>query len=44
MDIVGPVILTPLLELSYNEYDADDECDDLLDISGADGKVPNSLM
>jgi hypothetical protein len=29
--------------MTYDDYDADDECDDLLDLGGAEGKPPTSL-
>jgi len=34
---------SPLPEISYNDYDADDQCDDLSDLGGAEGKPPVSL-
>jgi len=35
--------LPPLPEISYDEYDADDECDDSSNLGGAAGKPPVSL-
>jgi hypothetical protein len=31
-------------EISYDEYDADDESDHSSDLGGAEGKLPVSLM
>jgi hypothetical protein len=37
------VDLPPLREISYEEYDADDQSDDSSDLGGAEGKPPVSL-
>ena len=41
-DIARIVDLPPLPEISYNNYDADDESDILLDFSSAERKPPVS--
>jgi len=42
-DVTGIVDLPSLPEMSYNEYDAADESNNLLDLGGAEGKPPISL-
>ena len=42
-DVTRIAELPPLLELSYDEYDADDESDDPSDLGGAEGKPPVGL-
>jgi len=42
-DVARIAELPPLLEMSYNDYDADDESDDSSDLGGAPGKPPVSL-
>jgi hypothetical protein len=43
MNIVGIADLPPLPLISYDEHDADYECDNLSDLGGAEGKAPISL-
>jgi len=42
-DVAGIADLPPLLEISYNEYDAADGGDDSSDLGSAEGKPPISL-
>jgi hypothetical protein len=42
-DVSGIADLSPLPELSYDEYDAAEESDDSSDLGGAEGKAPISL-
>jgi hypothetical protein len=42
-DVARIADLPPLPEISYDEYDADDECDHSSDLGGAEGKPPVSL-
>ena len=42
-DVAGIADLPPLPEITYDEFDADAESDDLLDLGGAEGKAPISL-
>jgi hypothetical protein len=41
--VAGIADLPPLPEISYDEFDADAESDDLSDLGGAEGKAPTSL-
>jgi len=43
-DVAGIADLPPLPEISYDQYDAEYESDDLSDLGGAEGKAPISLM
>jgi len=42
-DVVRIAELPPLLDLSYDDYDADDESNDSSHLGGAEGKLPISL-
>jgi len=42
-DVTGIAGLPPLLEMSYDQYNAADESDALLDLGGVEGKPPISL-
>jgi len=42
-DVARIADLPPLPEISYDEYDADEECDDSSNLGGAEGKPPVSL-
>jgi len=42
-DVAGIADLPPLPEISYDEFDADFESNDLSDLGGAEGKAPISL-
>ena len=41
--MAGIVNLPPLPEIAHDEFDADAESDDLLDLGGAEGKAPMCL-
>jgi len=43
IDVPGIAHLPPFPEISYDEYDADDQCNRLLDLGSVDGKSPISL-
>jgi len=42
-DVAGIADLPPLPEISYDQYDAEYESDNLSDLGGAEGKAPISL-
>jgi hypothetical protein len=42
-DVAGIADLPPLPDIAYDQYDAEYESDDSLDLGGAEGKAPISL-